>query len=102
MQAQTQKTDLQPTTPQPQRVYGGALMKALVRLALIGSVAAATAGAVEVATGKPALQAKLEALKARGLDYSGALAFWPLGDGEGMLCKAYGTIGAQNPYELAT
>ena len=52
--------------------------------------------------GTPALQAKLDALKARGLDYSAALAFWPLGDGEGFVSQAFGTLGASNADVLGT
>jgi len=48
----------------------------------------------------PTLQAKLDAIKARGLDYSKALAFWPIGEGEGILLQAYGTLGKDNPRNL--
>jgi len=60
------------------------------------------AGYTDIPAPSPALQAKLAVLKARGLDYSGALAFWPLGDGDGILSCAYGTLGKDNPYLLST
>ncbi len=50
----------------------------------------------------PALQAKLEVLKQRGLDYSDALAFWPMGDGEGLVLRTFGHLGEQNPWLLAS
>jgi len=50
----------------------------------------------------PALQAKLDVFKQRGLDYSDALAFWPMGDGDGLLQRTFGHLGDENPWLLAS
>lgn len=50
----------------------------------------------------PALQSKLDRLKQRGIDYSDALAFWPMGDGAGRVMRTFGTLGGSNAWLLAS
>src|SRR5580692_7500971 len=76
----------------------------LAALTLAASVRAADEPETNAPPGvlTTALQAKLAVLKQRGLDYSDALAFWPLGDGEGMVLRTSGRLGKENAWLLAS
>ncbi len=89
-------------------VYGvlGAVVLAFLSTSLSWAASTPQADWMKHAPGvlTPALQAKLAVYRQRGLlaDYSDALAFWPMGDGQGLLLRTFGHLGDTNPWLLAS